>query len=50
MREHIEVILLAIVAVSLVPIGVELLRSHGRRRDARYDEPQERARVIDPTD
>jgi len=49
-REHIEVILLAIVAVSVVPIGIELLRSRGRKRDARYDEPQERARVIDPTD
>ncbi len=49
-REHIEVILLAIVGVSLVPIGVELLRSRGRRRDTRYDEPAERARVIDPTD
>ena len=49
-REHIEVILLAIVGVSLVPIGVELLRSRGRRRDARYDEPAERARVIDPQD
>ena len=49
-REHIEIILLAIVGVSLVPIGVELLRSRGRRRDTRYDEPAERARVIDPTD
>ena len=49
-REHIEVILLAIVGISLVPIGVELLRSRGRRRDTRYDEPAERARVIDPTD
>ena len=49
-REHIELILLAIVAVSVVPIGIELLRSRGRKRDPRYDEPQERARVIDPTD
>ncbi len=49
-REHIEIILLAIVGVSLVPIGVELLRSRGRKRDARYDEPQERAQVIEPTD
>ena len=50
MREHIEVILLAIVGVSVVPIGIELLRSRGRKRDTRYDEPQERARVIDPQD
>jgi membrane-associated protein len=49
-REHIEIILLAIVAISVVPIGFELLRSRGRKRDARYDESQERARVIDPTD
>ena len=39
-RDHIELILLAIVGISVVPIGVELLRSRGRRRDTRYDEPR----------
>lgn len=45
-REHIEVMLIAIVLVSVVPIGFELLRARSHRRDERYDEPQERERVI----
>jgi len=49
-RNHIELILLAIVLVSVLPIGFEVLRSRSRSRDSRYDEPDERARVVDPKD
>lgn len=45
-RDHIELILLLVVVVSVVPIVVELLRARSRRRDPRYDEPHERERVI----
>jgi membrane-associated protein len=53
-RDHIESMLLLIVAVSLVPVGIEWLL-HRRRakaagddgRDPRYDETHERQRVID---
>ena len=41
--EHIELILIGIVALSLVPVAVELVRK--RSRDERYDDPAERARV-----
>ena len=44
--ENIELILIGIVALSVVPVAIEVLRSRAhRRRDARYDEPAERARV-----
>jgi membrane-associated protein len=43
-RDHIEVILLGIVAVSLIPVAFELLRARSRSRNRRYDEPAERAR------
>ncbi len=46
-REHIEAMLLGIIALSLVPVAVELLRARSRSRDQRYDEPHERQRVID---
>ena len=39
--------LLGIIALSLVPVAVELLRARSRSRDQRYDEPHERQRVID---
>jgi membrane-associated protein len=54
-RNHIETMLIAIVAVSLVPVGIEWLL-HRRRakaggadagRDPRYDEAPERQRVVD---
>ena len=44
-RTNIEVILIGIVALSLVPVVLELLRARSSRRDTRYDEPHERARV-----
>jgi membrane-associated protein len=43
--DHIELILIGIVVVSVVPIAVELLRQRSRNRDERYDDPAERARV-----
>jgi membrane-associated protein len=43
--DHIELILIGIVLVSVVPISIELLRKRSRSRDARYDEPEERRRV-----
>ncbi len=46
-REHIEAILIGIVALSVLPIVVELSRSRSRRRLAAYDEPAERNRVSD---
>lgn len=44
-KENIEIILVAVVGLSLVPIAVELLRSRSAKRDPRYDEPAERGRV-----
>ncbi len=44
-KENIEAILVAIVGLSLVPVVLELLRARSRKRDPRYDEPHERARV-----
>ena len=46
-RENIEAMLIGIVALSLVPIAIELSRARSRRRDERYDEPDERQRVLD---
>ena len=43
--DHIELILIGIVAVSVIPVGFELLRARSRSRDERYDEPAERERV-----
>lgn len=44
-QEYIEFILIGIVGLSVIPIGIEMLRARKGRRDARYDEPEERARV-----
>lgn len=43
--EHIELILVGIVALSVIPVAFELMRARSRSRDTRYDEPAERARV-----
>jgi membrane-associated protein len=43
---HIDLLLVAIVAVSLIPIGIEFLRARSKRRDERYDEPAERDEVL----
>jgi membrane-associated protein len=45
-KDNIELILMAIVGASLVPVALELFRQHrGRVRDQRYEKPEERARV-----
>ena len=43
---HIDLLLVLIVAVSLVPVAVELLRARSTRRDERYDEEHERREVF----
>jgi membrane-associated protein len=45
-RNNVELILIAVVALSVVPIGLELLRQRSRSRNPEYDEGQERERVI----
>jgi membrane-associated protein len=45
-REHIDLILVALVALSLVPIAIEALRARSTRRDTRYDEDAEREQVL----
>jgi len=44
-KDNIELILVGIVGLSVIPIAIELLRQRSKTRDARYDEPEERARV-----
>ena len=44
-KENIELILVAIVGLSVIPIAVELLRQRSKARDPRYQDPAERARV-----
>jgi membrane-associated protein len=44
-KDNIELILVAIVGLSLVPVALELLRARSSRRNPRYDESHERARV-----
>ena len=44
-KDNIELILVAVVGISVIPIAVELLRSRSAKRDARYDDPAERDRV-----
>jgi membrane-associated protein len=44
-RTYIEPILVLIIALSLIPVAVELLRARSRRRNASYDEAHERRSV-----
>ncbi len=44
-KDNIDLIAIGIVLVSVIPMAVEVLRERSRRRDPRYDEPHERARV-----
>ncbi len=48
LASHIDIVLLALVALSVIPIAIEALRSRSRTssRDARYDEAHERAEVL----
>lgn len=45
-HSNIELILIAVVLVSLIPVGIEVVRARRGRRDPRYDEPEERERVL----
>lgn len=45
-RDNIELMLIAIVLISFVPIVIELMRARSGKRDLRYDEPHERERVL----
>ncbi|MGL5857536.1 MAG: DedA family protein [Angustibacter sp.] len=47
-RNNIEAMLIAIVLVSVVPVGIEWWRVR-RARNPRYDEPHERQQVVDDT-
>lgn len=44
-KDNIDLIAIAIVVVSLIPMVTEFLRERSRGRDERYDEAEERARV-----
>ena len=46
LNKHLDLVLVAIVAVSLVPVLVETLRSRSQTRDPRYDEEHERTEVL----
>ena len=45
-QQHIEAILLGIVAVSMLPMVIELMRARSARRDPAYDEEHERAEAL----
>jgi membrane-associated protein len=45
-REHIDLILVGLVLLSVVPIAIEALRARSTKRDSRYDEDAERAQVL----
>lgn len=44
--DHIDLLLVAIVGLSLVPIVIEWVRARSTKRDERYDEDEERAQVM----
>jgi membrane-associated protein len=46
LAKHLDVVLVGLVVISLVPILVEGLRTRSSDRDERYDEPDERERVV----
>ncbi len=46
--DHIDLLLVAIVLVSLVPVAFEVLRARSSNRDTRYDTEDERADVLRP--
>jgi membrane-associated protein len=46
LANHIDIVLLGLVALSVIPIAIEALRARSTKRDSRYDEPHERAEVL----
>jgi membrane-associated protein len=45
-REHIDLILVGLVLLSVVPIAIEAVRARSTKRDSRYDEDAEREQVL----
>jgi membrane-associated protein len=45
-HEHIDLILVGLVLLSIVPIVIEALRARSTKRDSRYDEDAEREQVL----
>jgi membrane-associated protein len=46
LNKHLDLVLVAIVALSLVPVLIEVLRGRSQHRDARYDEERERLEAL----
>jgi membrane-associated protein len=46
LAKHLDVVLVGLVVISVVPLLVEGLRARSTDRDERYDEPDERERVV----
>ena len=46
LANHIDLMLLGLVALSVIPIAIESLRARSRSRDTRYDEQRERDEVL----
>jgi membrane-associated protein len=46
LAKHLDVVLVGLVVISVVPLLVEGLRARTTDRDERYDEPDERERVV----
>jgi membrane-associated protein len=46
LAKHLDVVLVGLVVISVVPLLVEGLRARSTNRDERYDEPEERERVV----
>ncbi len=46
LAEHIDLMLLGLVLLSLIPVAVEALRARSKKRDERYDESHEREQVL----
>jgi membrane-associated protein len=46
LNKHLDLVLVAIVAISLVPVLIEVLRGRSQHRDARYDEERERLEAL----
>jgi membrane-associated protein len=46
LSDHIDLVLVGVVAISLIPILLEFMRARSRQRDPRYDEQSEREAVL----
>ncbi len=46
LADHLDIVLIGLVALSLIPIAFEAMRARSTKRDERYDEPHEREQVL----